>query len=279
MKIATLKSDFCVKEIFENEVVRRYFISDVLQIPIEDIHSVRLLNTSLRKKFQNQKLGILDILLELNNSVKINIELQIKTKKNWDQRQLFYLSKLYVSDLRAGQNFSKLKRCVAISILDFNLTDREEYHSVYKLRDENGNKFSDMFEIHTLELQKKLTGNAPLDDWVRLFNAESMEDLDMIKTENLGIREAIRELKNFSLTGEIRYYFEQREKARRDKQAEDEYIFDQGMEKGIEAFLTACHELGLPREAVFDIFKEKFRFPDDEAKAYFNKFWDESNQD
>lgn len=278
MEIVKLKSDFCLKEIFENEVVRKYFISDILKVPIEEIRSVCLLNTSLWKRYRNQKLGILDILLELNNSVKINIELQIKTGKYWDKRQLFYLAKLYVADLRAGQDYTKLKRCVAISILDFNLTDGEEYHNVYKLRDEKGNVFSEMFEIHTLELRKKLTGNQPLDDWIRLFNAEKEEDLDMIKTKNPGIREAIRELKLLSLTDEIRYYFESKEKARRDKQAQDEYIFDQGVEQGIEqgikAVLETCRDFGMSRKEVSDKLKEKFELKDDEAEIYLKKFWD-----
>lgn len=278
MEIVKLKSDFCLKEIFENEVVRKYFISDILKVPIEEIRSVCLLNTSLWKRYRNQKLGILDILLELNNSVKINIELQIKTGKYWDKRQLFYLAKLYVADLRAGQDYTKLKRCVAISILDFNLTDGEEYHNVYKLRDEKGNVFSEMFEIHTLELRKKLTGNQPLDDWIRLFNAEKEEDLDMIKTKNPGIREAIRELKLLSLTDEIRYYFESKEKARRDKQAQDEYIFDQGVEQGIEqgikAVLETCRDFGMSRKEVSDKLKEKFQLKDDEAEIYLKKFGD-----
>lgn len=278
MEIVKLKSDFCLKEIFENEVVRKYFISDILKVPIEEIRSVCLLNTSLWKRYRNQKLGILDILLELNNSVKINIELQIKTGKYWDKRQLFYLAKLYVADLRAGQYYTKLKRCVAISILDFNLTDGEEYHNVYKLRDEKGNVFSEMFEIHTLELRKKLTGNQQLDDWIRLFNAEKEEDLDMIKTKNPGIREAIRELKLLSLTDEIRYYFESKEKARRDKQAQDEYIFDQGVEQGIEqgikAVLETCRDFGMSRKEVSDKLKEKFQLKDDEAEIYLKKFGD-----
>lgn len=37
MKIIPLKYDFCIKEIMENEPVRKYFISDVLEIPLTGI--------------------------------------------------------------------------------------------------------------------------------------------------------------------------------------------------------------------------------------------------
>ncbi|EOS49286.1 hypothetical protein C809_01879 [Lachnospiraceae bacterium MD335] len=56
MKIIPLKYDFCVKEVMENETVRRHFISDVLSIPMKDIKSVRILNPFLWKRYKKQKL-------------------------------------------------------------------------------------------------------------------------------------------------------------------------------------------------------------------------------
>ena len=47
MKIISPKYDYCAKELFRNEVVRNHFLSDVLEIPVEEIRSSRLLNTFL----------------------------------------------------------------------------------------------------------------------------------------------------------------------------------------------------------------------------------------
>lgn len=52
--------------------------------------------------------------------------------------QLFYLAKMYDEDLRSGQNYSRLKKCISIGILDFKLLESESYHSVYRLRNEKG---------------------------------------------------------------------------------------------------------------------------------------------
>lgn len=41
--------DFCAKELFENEKVRTYFISDILDIPLESIKSTKIINPFLRK--------------------------------------------------------------------------------------------------------------------------------------------------------------------------------------------------------------------------------------
>ncbi|MGN0291181.1 MAG: Rpn family recombination-promoting nuclease/putative transposase, partial [Lachnospiraceae bacterium] len=195
MEIVSLKCDYCFKEWFSNETVRKYFISDVLDIPVESIRSVRLANTFLRRRYREQKQGILDVLVELNDDTKINIEMQTKFMSCWDKRDLFYLAKMYTEDLKVGERYSKLKRCVGISILDFNLTEDESYHRVYRLRDESGHEFSDLLEVHIIELGKKLKGTEKVDDWIRLINAKSTEELNMIGGKNVGIKTAIEEIK------------------------------------------------------------------------------------
>ena len=71
MKVIPLKYDFCAKEVFDNEIVRKHFLSDVLGIPLESIKSARIINPFLWKRYKSQKLGILDIKLELNDDTKI----------------------------------------------------------------------------------------------------------------------------------------------------------------------------------------------------------------
>ncbi len=238
MKVISLKYDFCIKEVMENEIVRRHFISDVLRIPLEEILSVRIMNPFLWKRYKKQKLRILDIQLTLNDDTKINIEIQLKPQVFWEKRTVFYLAKMFTADLRRGEAYKKAKKCIAITILDFNLDEREAYHSVYMLRDESGKLYTDILELHTIELKKSPVKEkpSPLDEWHSLFNAKTEEDLDMIKsgTKNRGIIEAIKELKEISLTDRLRYEHEQRLKAKRDREAQDEYVFEQGKEAGKE---------------------------------------------
>ena len=59
LDIISPKMDFCAKELFANQTIRKYFISDVTGIRVEDIKSVRLCNPFLRLR-RNQKEGILD---------------------------------------------------------------------------------------------------------------------------------------------------------------------------------------------------------------------------
>jgi len=131
---------------------------------------------------------------------------------------------MYADSLRTGQNYDRLRKCISIGILDFKLTEESRYHRKYTLRGEDGAVYPDLFEIHTIELGKPLSGDDVIDDWIRLFNAEDEEDLAMIKRKSLGIAEVIAALRELSLGRRLRYYFEMRQKARRDRWAEDEYV-------------------------------------------------------
>lgn len=232
MKLVSLKTDYVFKEVFSHENVRKQFLSDVLGIPLESIRTVRIANSFLRRQYRWQKEGIIDMSLELNDDTCIDLELQVRTQNYWYKRQLFYLSRMYADNLRTGQNYDRLRKCISIGILDFKLRPDERYHTKYTLRSEDGVVYPDLFEIHTIELRKQLSGNDMIDDWIRLFNAENEEDLTMIKKKSLGIAEAIETLRELSLGRRLRYYFEMRQKARRDRWAEDAYVRDEGIAIG-----------------------------------------------
>ena len=139
---------------------------------------------------------------------------------------------MFTEDIRVGEDYHRLKRCVCISILDFNLTEDEDYNKVYRLQDQKGRLFSDMLEVRVIELHKKLKENEKLNDWIRLLNAKTEEDLDMIETKNPGVLEAIKEIREMGLSKRMRVLHEARLKERRDKWAREQYVLNEGREKG-----------------------------------------------
>ena len=48
--ILSPKYDYFIKELFHEEIVLRYFIQDILSLSMEQVRSVRLRNTFLRRK-------------------------------------------------------------------------------------------------------------------------------------------------------------------------------------------------------------------------------------
>jgi len=206
--------------------------ADALGIPAEEIRSIRLANTFLWKRYFWQKQGILDVLVELNDNSKVNIELQIKMLEAWDKRSLFYLAKMFTEDLRRGEKYHRLKKCICINIVDFHVDEEPAYHRVYRLRDKEGHEFSGMFEVHIIELGKELKGGTALDDWIRLINAKTKEELNMIRTMNPGILEAIEEVKAMSLRKGLRALYEAHLKEMRDRMAREDYVRGEGREAG-----------------------------------------------
>ncbi len=71
--------DFCFKELMKNQKVRKGFIAAILGKQPNEIHSTTLIATELRKDSEDDKLGILDVLVELEDGsqmkrlVKTNI--------------------------------------------------------------------------------------------------------------------------------------------------------------------------------------------------------------
>ena len=232
--IISPKYDDMMKELFHNETVLRYFLSDILRVRLDRIQNLRIRSPFLRKRGRKEKQGILDVVAEFGDDTKVNVEPQVRIVRNWDKRQLFYLAKMYTEELIKGEDYSRLKRCVGISLLDFNLSDRPKYHTVYRLRDEEGNEFTDALEIHVLELSKPLTGKEKADEWIQFFNVKTEEDLRMIKakTKNPGILEAIRELRRLSLDSPMKWRYDAYLKRKRDEKAREAYVWEEGEARG-----------------------------------------------
>ena len=228
----SLKADDAFKELFAHEKVRKQFLSDVLGIPLEQIKSVRMANSFLRKLFRRQKQGILDVLLVLNDDTRIGIEMQVHTQNHWTKRNLYYLGRMYTDELMVGEDYGNLHRCISISLLDFKLLPNAgNYHNIYRLRNREGEELTDLWEVHIIELGKELTGNR-VDDWIRLFNATSQEEVDQIAEQNGRMRDVAEVVRQMGLIRTIRWFYDGYWRAKRDRWAEDEYVRDEGKAEG-----------------------------------------------
>ena len=280
MDIISPKMDFAFRELMEDDEVRRYFICDVLDMPVDQVRETRLGNSFLRRRHQKMKQGILDVKVFLHDGTRINLEMQLRRQKFWEKRSLYYLAKMYVDVLLIGENFDRLRRCVGISILDFDLTEDARYHSVYRMRDEMGKDYSDLLELHIIELRKTLTGNSRIDDWIRLFNAKTEEDLHMIRTKNAGVQRAKYVIQEMSLTESFREAVEYYRKKKMDRKSEDAYVYDQGkeageqigIEQGIEAFILDNLEENIPKERIIEKLQKRFDLSQTKAEAYVKRY-------
>ena len=64
------KIDFAFKEIMTDEKARIGFLSTMLKLNPKDIKETTLLNANLRKTYEDDKLGILDVRVLINDDTK-----------------------------------------------------------------------------------------------------------------------------------------------------------------------------------------------------------------
>ena len=216
------KIDFAFKEIMRNDHARIGFLSAILKINPLDIKETIILNTDLSKVHENDKQGILDVRILMNNLVEIDIEIQLAEFKEWASRSLFYLAKMYTEQIKKGQDYDILKKCVSISILDFTLFhDTKEFYSCFHLlEDTRHSLYTDKLEFHVLELSKLppelQENNNDVLLWAKFIKAERKEDFEMLASRNQYISSAYEQLQIISQDDKKRMEYEAREKAIRD---------------------------------------------------------------
>ena len=216
------KIDFAFKEIMTDEKARIGFLSAVLQLKPEDIKETYILNPYLDKVHEEDKLGILDVRILMNNDTEIDTEIQLSEMRLWTNRALFYAAKMYTDQIEQGQKYDVLKKCVSISILDFDLfKGQKEFFSSFHIKEDTRNfLYTDKMEFHVIELPKlpkELRKNSSdVELWAKFINAEREEEFDMLAKQNGYIESAYKKLQIISQDKEKRLEYEAREKAIRD---------------------------------------------------------------
>lgn len=247
------KIDFAFKEIMTDEKARIGFLSAVLKLKPEDIKETHILNPYLGKVHEEDKLGILDVHILMNNNTEIDTEIQLSEMRIWANRSLFYASKMYTDQIEQGQKYDVLKKCVSISILDFELfKDQEEFYSSFHIREDQRNfLFTDKMEFHVIELPKlpkeRKEESSDVELWAKFINSEREEEFDMLAKQNPYIESAYKKLQVISQDKEKRLEYEAREKAIRDYnqcmyEAEQRGI-EIGEQRGIEAGIKNMAEV------------------------------------
>ena len=212
--------DFCFQELMEDREVLRGFCGAILRVPPEEIEEIELLPKQLRKKHKEEKYGILDVHIRLNNGERMNIEMQSTSYDYWQERSLFYLSKMYVEQIKQGEDYDSLKKCIHVGILNFNLFRHDRYYSRFHIwEDTSREMYTDKFEIHILELPKLAQYEYPETEllrWAQFFGAKNREEMQMLAEQDKYIDKAYRRLEEMSADEHKRWEYEMRQKAIRD---------------------------------------------------------------
>ena len=276
------KIDYAFKEIMMDEKARIGFLSAVLNLNPADIRKTELLNTSLRKLHEDEKQGIVDVRILMNNNTEIDIEIQLSILNVWADRALFYLAKMYTDQIRPGQDYTVFKKCVSISILDFVLFGEDpEFYSCFHIREDSRQTlYTDKMEFHVLELPKLppelIDGSSDILLWAKFINCERKEEFDMLAAKNPYIGSAYEHLQVISQDREKRREYEAREKAIRDYNQgileAEQRGEDRERAQGIKILITDNIEEKVPKEKTLAKLQKHYNLTESQAEKYYIEF-------
>ena len=228
-------SDFCFKELMQNSKVRKGIISALLGINPEEIAETKLLPTSTTEEYPDGKLGILDVLIKLENGTQVGMEMQVAKYDYWTNRILFYLCRMFTGQIGKGDTYDKMKKCIHVSFLDFiHFENDYDFYRKITLRDEKNSEYTDLLELHILELKKlppEEQNENGLLKWTRFLNGKCREDFEKMAEKDEYIDEAYELLKKMSADDRKRLEYEAREKAVRDYNTQMKSSLERGEER------------------------------------------------
>ncbi len=163
------------------------FLNAVLKFPPDkELVSIELIDRELDPEYLLDRGARLDILARAADETLINIEVQVVNKYNIDQA------------------FNWFK-------------DIRYYRSLHLKDDETGDIFTDLLEVHILEINKvKVINRKPKDNleaWMVYFSNLEGKEMEAIAMENAAIRKALTIEEMFWQSEKERRFYELREKA------------------------------------------------------------------
>ena len=218
-----------------SEDITTSLLEAILKQNIEEIDLNQ--NPILRREFNDDKLGILDILAKINGTDSCNIELQIVDRANIIERMLYYWGRLYTRGIQSGEDYANLARTVVVLITDYDVLPEKdlELHTSWKIIEEKHRKIilTEKFEFHIIIMSKinvASTEDKELLSWLYFLDNPESERVKNIMKTNKKLKEAGDKLNKISQDDKLRRIAELRQKAIMDEKA----IFRRGQEIGTE---------------------------------------------
>lgn len=245
---------------FLNAVLRLNGLDKIKDVSFEE----KQLDVTL---LTSEKLSILDLHVVTETSININVEIQLINQYNMIKRTIFYLSKIILSQLKKGEDYSALSRTITINILNFNYLEEDNFINNYLYHNKITKKIlSDLCEIIFIELPKfnntHKDYNDKLHKWLTfLANPSGKEIQDMAKTDS-EIKEAMDVLYNISSDEELRRLIDLRELAIMDEQNRLNSAKKEGIEQGKVELLIK--QLIRKFKIIPDEYKDKIKFLSEE---------------
>ena len=231
----------------------------------------------LIKNKPDDKLGILDLQIDIDDEEKVDVEIQLIKRGEFIKRMLWYLTKMYSTQIHKGDKYKELKKVVLIAIIDFELKQTKEFkemETIWKLIETKKREkiLTDDLEVRIIELNKAkdMYRNNRKDEkaqWMLFLDNPNSKEVKNIMKENEEINDAIIKVREMTEDEKMERLAFLRQKAIMDEEA----IRDAGFEDGIEnekiRIIKKLHSMNMPIEQIANIVEVNI----EEVKDMINK--------
>ena len=202
------KNDVVFKALFSRGKPRitQAMLEAILKMKIDKLELDK--STDLLNENADDKNGRLDLRAIINGNTECDIEVQLVSNDNINERFLYYWAKMYAANLKIGDKYSDLRKTISIIILDddFKLTKNlERPQTTWRIRESEATHLvlTDYFEIIIIEIPKVVkayqkTPNDEVLQWMLFLDNPEKEEVARIMEENKDIKEAKEELERIS---------------------------------------------------------------------------------
>lgn len=245
-QLLTPKLDLVFKLLFAKDPeILCDLVNAVVDYP-EHLHirSITVKNPIILPEEITEKLIILDLQAVDERGRHYDIEMQVRKYVFYPERTLYYLSRMYASQLDSGIQYDRLRPVIGIHFLDYKqFPESSEIHFCFELRDVRCPKLrlTDDLSLHLFELPKfeerqpGELGREKMFEWLHFFNHAHEEGDKTMRThyKNPVIHKAFTILETLSADEETRLRAEMREKALKNALSELAAAKEEGREEGL----------------------------------------------
>ncbi|UTC87331.1 Rpn family recombination-promoting nuclease/putative transposase [Treponema denticola] len=241
----TLRNDYAFKRVFgteENKDVLQDLLECILDIPPESIVGLELLDKEFQKELLSEKLGILDIKLRLKDGTFVDIEIQNRWYFDFPERTLYYWSKMYNENIKQGQDYTKLPKCITINLIGKGFNKNKRLHNKYLVLEQDTKEpLVSKLEIHILNLEKarvlekgqcKDNKTKRLLNWLKFIETDNPEVRKMLEQESPMMRKANTTIELMEMSPRDKWLYDSRMKYEHDRASCISEGYRQGIVQG-----------------------------------------------
>ena len=243
-------NDFFFKKIFGSagsEKITTSLLEAILKIDITAIDLDK--NPITEKDVLDDKLGVMDIRLEINGNIDCDVEMEMINRGNIEIRLMRYVSKIFIRGLKVGEDYIEAKDSIAILVANFELDKHKEVNKIlteYEMREKDyGNiVLTDKIKVYILELPKierMKSEDKNLNLWIKFIKdlevkklADNKEKDEKLEETIKAIQEAKEKYEELCQDEHARYIAELREKYVEETASVRQMGYEEGLETGQE---------------------------------------------